>query len=85
MINTSNGRVNISKKVTIICAIIIPGSGHVLLGKPLRGLLMVLWMFFFGYITFHLTRTNISIIGRFSGGIAIWLLSILEVSKLLSK
>lgn len=69
----------------IVSAMIIPGSGHVVLGKPVRGLLLVFWMFVFGYITFHLTIPEISLVGRWSGGIAVWFLSMLEVRKLAKK
>lgn len=67
--------------VIMIFSLLVPGSGHVLLGRPVRGLLLVLWMFFFGYITFHLTTKDISIIGRLSGGFAIWVVSIFEIYK----
>jgi len=73
---------NLPPWVIIISAFIIPGSGHVLLGRAARGLFLILWMFFFGYITFQLTAKDISIIGRLSGGLAIWALSLVEVYRL---
>jgi hypothetical protein len=73
------------KIITLICAFIIPGSGHVILGKPGRGLLFVAWILFFGFITYQITSKNISLVGRFSGGLAIWVFSILEVVRLLKK
>ncbi|MBK5241397.1 hypothetical protein [Clostridium sp.] len=81
---------NASKKqlpsyIIVISSIIIPGSGHVLSGKPLRGFLMICWMFVFGYITFQLTTEVTSFIGRFSGAFAVWVLSVLEVDKLARK
>ncbi len=69
----------------VIAAIVIPGSGHVILGKPMRGLLLLFWMFVFGYITFQLSGENISFIGRYSGGIAIWVLTILEAYRFAKK
>ncbi|HBP65911.1 MAG TPA: hypothetical protein DD730_17060 [Desulfosporosinus sp.] len=63
----------------VLAAFIVPGSGYVLLSRPMRGLVMIFWMCIFGYITFQLSAANISIIGRFSGGIAVWVISILEV------
>jgi len=63
----------------VLAAFVVPGSGYVLLSRPMRGLVMIFWMCIFGYITFHLSSDNISVIGRFSGGIAVWVISILEV------
>lgn len=66
----------------VIAAMIIPGSGYVLLSRPMRGLLMVFWMFIFGFITFNLSSTDISVIGRYSGGIAVWVMSVIEVYRI---
>lgn len=63
----------------VVAAFLVPGSGYVLLSRPMRGLVMIFWMCIFGYITFQLSSTNISVIGRYSGGIAVWVISILEV------
>jgi hypothetical protein len=68
--------------IPVISAAIIPGSGHVMLGRSMRGLIFVFWMIIFAYITYHLTSESISVIGRFSGGIAVWVISILEVQKI---
>lgn len=65
----------------LIAAIIIPGSGYVLLGKPLRALQMLFFMGFFGYVTFNLTSETTSPLGRFAGGFAVWALSVVEVSR----
>jgi len=71
-----------SRRFTIFLAAAIPGAGHVILGRPMRGLIFVFWMVIFGYITYHLTNETVSLIGRISGGLAVWIISILEVSKI---
>lgn len=63
----------------VMAAFLVPGSGYVLLARPMRGLVMIFWMCIFGYITFQLSSPNISVIGRYSGGIAVWVISVLEV------
>jgi len=68
--------------LVVLATFVIPGSGYVILGKPVRGLLMVFWMILFGFVTFNLTSENISFIGRVSGGIAIWTLSLVEVYRI---
>jgi len=66
-----------------LASVIIPGSGFVLLGKPLRGLMYVVWILFFGILTYKYSSPNISLIGRFAGGIAVWALSLVELQRLL--
>ena len=63
----------------------IPGSGHVLLERPARGLIFLFWMIIFGYVTFHLTSEAVSTAGRLSGGFAVWIVSVLEVYRLAKK
>ncbi|MHB8077070.1 hypothetical protein [Desulfosporosinus fructosivorans] len=69
----------------VVAAFLLPGSGYVMLARPMRGLVMIFWMCIFGYITFRLSSANISLIGRFSGGIAVWVISVLEVHHLTRK
>lgn len=70
------------KIVIVICAVIIPGSGHVMLKKPVRGLMLIFWMLALGFITYNLTDESTSIIGRYAGGIFVYMLSLLEVIRL---
>jgi len=66
----------------ILAAFLIPGAGHVLLGQAKRGLLMVFWVAVFGMITLQLSDPGRSFVGRFAGGFAIWVLSILDVARM---
>ena len=72
----------IKKYLIIFSSILIPGSGHVFLKKPKRGLMLVLWMFALGYITFHITNDSISYVGRYAGGVMVYLLSVMEVIRI---
>jgi len=63
----------------VMATFLVPGSGYVLLSRPMRGLIMIFWMCIFGYTTFQLSSSDISVIGRYSGGIAVWAISVLEV------
>lgn len=76
---------NLPHQFPIIAAMIIPGSGYLFLSRPMRGLLMLFWMCIFAYITFQLTTPQISVIGRYSGGIAVWVISVLEVYHMTDK
>jgi hypothetical protein len=74
---------NIPKWSILPLSILLPGLGHVILGKEIRGLLFVFWIIILGYITYQISTPGISIFGRLSGGIAVWVLSVLEVRKIL--
>ncbi|BCS98710.1 hypothetical protein DSLASN_43420 [Desulfoluna limicola] len=63
-------------------AFVIPSSGYVFFGKPVRGLLMLCWAFALGYITFQLTTPETPWMGRLSGGFTVWTLSLLETRTL---
>jgi len=71
----------------VISNIIIPSSGYVFIGRPTRGLLMLMWMFALGYVTYHLNIYNPGIpeINKFFGAIAVWIASIVEVYHFANK
>jgi len=69
----------------VLLSMVMPCSGYVLLGKSVRGLMMLMWMFMFGYITYKLTSVNISLIGRLSGGLGVWTISVVEAYKMAQK
>jgi len=66
----------------VIAAMIIPGSGYVILGRPMRALQMLFFMGFFAFITYNLSGADISPVGRFAGGFAVWVLSVIEVQRM---
>lgn len=66
----------------LLAAVIVPGSGYVIMGKSVRGLLMLMWMFIFAFITYHLTDNSIPLLVRFSGGFVVWILSVIEAWKI---
>lgn len=68
--------------MVIFLNLVIPGSGYVLLGRPIRGLVMLFWMVIFGYVTYNLSSPETSFIGRISGGLAIWALSAVEIYRI---
>jgi hypothetical protein len=72
-----------SRLAVFLSSVVVPGSGFVLLGRPARGLMYVVWILFFGILTYKATTPHISMIGRLSGGIAIWALSLVELHRLL--
>jgi len=67
----------------LLSALLVPGSGHVFLGRPSRGLVMLFWMVIFGYVTFRLAPPQAGFIGKISGGAAVWALSVVDVARML--
>lgn len=66
----------------VISAMLIPGAGHVILGKPRRGFLLLMWMYTMGYIVYQLTAPDIPFALRLSGGFAVWAISVVEVYRI---
>ena len=48
-------------------------------------MIMIAWMLVMGFITYELTGGSISFIGRYSGGFAVWALSVIEVHAMVDK
>ncbi len=67
--------------VVLAIAIVLPGAGHVIAGMPARGLVFVFFMLLFGWITFHLTTPDQTLLGRYAGGIFIYAISITDAYK----
>ncbi len=59
-------------------AIVLPGVGQVVNNTPMRGLMMLFFMLMLGVITYNLAGPNISVVGKFAGGIFIYALSVMD-------
>jgi hypothetical protein len=67
--------------LVLLVAILLPGFGYVLNGKPRRGLIMQLFMFTLGFVTWQLAPPEASFIGKISGGLFIYALSLPDVFR----
>jgi hypothetical protein len=67
--------------LVLIAAILLPGFGHVLNGQARRGFIMQLFMIALGFITWQLAPPEASFIGRISGGLFVYALSIPEAYR----
>lgn len=63
-------------------AIVLPASGHVLLGIPVRGLQFLFFMVILGWVTTKVAPADASFIGRHAGGFLIYALSILDAYRI---
>lgn len=64
-----------------VVAAILPGVGQVVNRMPIRGLVFIFYMLLLGIVTFNLTTPEHSPVGRYSGGIFIYAISILDAYK----
>ncbi|MDX8524299.1 hypothetical protein RFM68_07265 [Mesorhizobium sp. MSK_1335] len=63
-------------------AIVLPASGHVILGVPVRGLQFLFFMVILGWVTTKLAPADASFIGRHAGGFLIYALSVLDAYRI---
>jgi hypothetical protein len=62
----------------LLIAILLPGMGQVINNAPKRGFFMACFMIILGLITFNLAQPHISMVGKLSGGIFIYAISVLD-------
>ena len=67
--------------VVLLVAILLPGFGHVLNGQPRRGLIMQLFMIVLGFVTWQLAPASASLVGKLSGGLFVYALSLPEAFR----
>jgi len=75
----------VKKAIILFSSIVIPCSGYVVMQRHNRGLIMLMWIFAMGYITYHLTSPEAPFLYRFSGGFAVWFFSVIEVISYVKK
>ena len=64
--------------VVAACALILPGVGQVLNREPVRGLMFVFFILLLGGFTLKTAGPEISLAGKFSGGIFVYAMSVLD-------
>jgi hypothetical protein len=67
--------------LVLLVAILLPGFGHVLNGQATRGLIMQLFMIVLAFVTWQLAPPSASFIGKLSGGLFVYALSIPEAYR----
>ncbi|TGQ68472.1 hypothetical protein EN829_016485 [Mesorhizobium sp. M00.F.Ca.ET.186.01.1.1] len=63
-------------------ATVLPGSGHVVLGVPVRGLQFLFFIVILAWVTAKIAPPDASFVGRHAGGFLIYALSILDAYKI---
>ncbi len=68
--------------VVLAIAIALPGAGHVICGRPRRGLTLQLFMISLAFVTWQLSSPQRSLVGRLAGGLLVYALSLPEAYRL---
>ncbi|MBO0890472.1 MAG: hypothetical protein J2P14_06130 [Acidothermales bacterium] len=69
----------------VLClAAVLPGVGHVAIGRPFRGLMFVFYTLLLGIITVHLADPSRSLLGRYAGGLFVYAISVMDAYRLAS-
>lgn len=71
----------IAPLAVLAAAIILPGTGQVLNRQPVRGLGFLFFILLLGGFTLKTAGADVSLIGKLSGGIFVWAMSIYDAYK----
>lgn len=67
--------------LVLAAAIVLPGTGQVLNRQPVRGLIFVCFIILLGGFTLKTAAPDVSLVGKFAGGIFVWAMSILDAYR----
>lgn len=71
----------LNPRLVLAAALILPGSGQVLNRQPVRGLMFLFFILLLGGYTLKTAAPDVSIIGKLSGGIFVYAMSIFDAYK----
>jgi hypothetical protein len=77
----SEGKRPIDPRLVLLSAIVLPGTGQVLNREPVRGLIFLFFIILLGGFTLKTAAPEVSVIGKFSGGIFVWAMSLIDAYK----
>lgn len=63
-------------------AIVLPGMGQVANGQPKRGLVFLFFMLLLGALTAKTAAPDVSIIGRYAGGLFVYAISLYDAYRI---
>ncbi len=71
----------INPYLVLALAIVLPGCGQILNRQPVRGLFFVFFILLLGAYTLKTASPDVSIVGKLSGGIFVYAMSILDAYR----
>jgi len=72
----------INPYLVLIAGLILPGSGHVLLGKPQRGLVFLFFIIILGWASLRIMPEQGSFLLRHAGGVLVYGFSALDAYRI---
>jgi putative effector of murein hydrolase LrgA (UPF0299 family) len=67
--------------LVLAAAIVMPGAGHVLQGKPQRGLMFLFFTIILGWVSLRVMPDTASFFARHVGGIFIYGISVIDAYR----
>ncbi|SMO89460.1 hypothetical protein [Paracoccus laeviglucosivorans] len=67
--------------LVLASAIVLPGSGQVWNGQPMRGLIFLFFICLLGGFTLLTAAPEVSFVGRYAGGFFVWAMAIFDAYK----
>ncbi len=65
----------------LLASVVLPGTGQVLNRQPARGLMFLFFIILLGGFTLKTAPPDVSIVGKFAGGIFVWAMSVFDAYK----
>lgn len=67
--------------LVLVIALLFPGMGQVLNGTPERGFMMAAFTVMLGWVTYHTTTPDHSLLGRYAGGIFVYSFAVMDAYR----
>lgn len=68
--------------LVLALAVGLPGVGHVVSRQPVRGLVFLFFIILLGAFTVKTASPDVSIVGKYAGGLFVWAMSILDAYRI---
>jgi hypothetical protein len=71
----------VDPRLVLAAATVLPGSGQVLNGQPVRGLIFLFFIILLGGFTLKTAAPDVSIVGKLAGGFFVWAMAMIDAYK----
>ena len=68
-------------RLVLLIAILLPGMGQVVNGKPVRGLQFLFFTIALGWLTAMTARPDASFLGTYAGGVFVYAISVMDAYR----